>query len=161
MTVTDVRKDPANRTFVITSTFDAPIERVWQVWADPRQLERWWGPPTYPATVTSHDLRPGGRVTYFMTGPEGDTPGGWWEVLAVDAPRRLEFDDGFADADGNPSEDGPVTRAVVTLEEDGGKTIMTLTSSFPSTEVMEQMLAMGMEEGIIGALGQVDDLLRT
>jgi uncharacterized protein YndB with AHSA1/START domain len=161
MTVTDVRKDPANRTFTITSTFDAPIERVWQVWADPRQLERWWGPPTYPATVTSHDLRPGGRVTYFMTGPEGDTPGGWWEVVAVDAPRRLEFDDGFADADGNPSEDGPVTHAVVTLEEDGGKTTMTLTSSFPSTEVMEQMLSMGMEEGITGALGQVDDLLRT
>jgi uncharacterized protein YndB with AHSA1/START domain len=161
MTVTDVRKDPANRTFTITSTFDAPIERVWQVWADPRQLERWWGPPTYPATVTSHDLRPGGRVTYFMTGPEGDMPGGWWEVVAVDAPRRLEFDDGFADADGNPSEDGPVTHAVVTLEEDGGKTTMTLTSSFPSTEVMEQMLSMGMEEGITGALGQVDDLLRT
>jgi uncharacterized protein YndB with AHSA1/START domain len=161
MTVTDVRKDPANRTFTITSTFDAPIERVWQVWADPRQLERWWGPPTYPATVTSHDLRPGGRVTYFMTGPDGDTPGGWWEVVAVDAPRRLEFDDGFADADGNPSEDGPVTHAVVTLEEDGGKTTMTLTSSFPSTEVMEQMLSMGMEEGITEALGQVDDLLRT
>ena len=161
MTVTDVRKDPANRTFVITSTFDAPIERVWQVWADPRQLERWWGPPSYPATVTSHDLRPGGRVTYFMTGPEGDTPGGWWEVIAVDAPRRLEFDDGFADADGNPSEDGPVTRAVVTLEEDGGKTTMTLTSSFPSTEVMEQMLSMGMEQGITEALGQVDDVLRT
>ena len=161
MTVTDVRKDPANRTFVITSTFDAPIERVWQVWADPRQLEQWWGPPSYPATVTSHDLRPGGRVTYFMTGPEGDTPGGWWEVVAVDAPRRLEFDDGFADADGNPSKDGPVTRAVVTLEEDGGKTTMTLTSSFPSTEVMEQMLAMGMEQGITEALGQVDDVLRT
>ena len=161
MTVTDVRKDPANRTFVITSTFDAPIERVWQVWADPRQLERWWGPPTYPATVTSHDLRPGGRVTYFMTGPDGDRHRGWWRVRAVDPPRELEFEDGFADADGNPSEDGPVTRAVVTLEEDGGKTTMTLTSSFPSTEVMEQMLAMGMEEGIIGALGQVDDLLRT
>ena len=161
MTVTDVRKDPANRTFVITSTFDAPIERVWQVWADPRQLERWWGPPSYPATVTSHDLRPGGRVTYFMTGPEGDTPGGWWEVIAVDAPRRLEFDDGFADADGNPSKDGPITHAVVTLEEDGGKTTMTMTSSFPSTEVMEQMLSMGMEQGITEALGQVDDVLRT
>src|SRR5436853_623354 len=82
----------------------AAVERAWQLWADPRQLERWWGPPTYPATVVDHDLSPGGRVTYFMTGPEGDKAGGWWEVAAVDPPRRLEFTDGFADGNGEPND---------------------------------------------------------
>ena len=71
MTVTDVRKDPDALTLTITSVFDAAVDRVWQLWADPRRLERWWGPPTYPATFVDHDLTPGGRVTYFMTGPEG------------------------------------------------------------------------------------------
>ena len=89
MTVTDVRKDPEALTLTITSEFDAGVDRVWQLWADPRRLERWWGPPTYPSTFVDHDLTPGGRVTYYMTGPEGDQARGWWKVLAVEAPHRL------------------------------------------------------------------------
>ena len=72
MTVTDVRKDPATRTMTVSAEFDASIERVWELWQNPRLLERWWGPPTYPATFVEHDLRPGGRTSYYMTGPEGD-----------------------------------------------------------------------------------------
>ena len=72
MTVTAIRKDPAALTMTLTAEFDASPTRVWELWADPRQLERWWGPPTYPATVTAHDLAPGGRVEYHMTGPGGD-----------------------------------------------------------------------------------------
>ena len=67
MTVTAVRKDPQALSLTLDAEFDASPERVWQLWADPRQLERWWGPPTYPATVTKHELRPGGRVEYHMT----------------------------------------------------------------------------------------------
>ena len=52
MTVTAVRKDPDTLTMTLDAEFEAPPERVWQLWADPRQLERWWGPPTYPATFT-------------------------------------------------------------------------------------------------------------
>ena len=89
MTVTAVRKDPQTLTMTLEAEFEAPPERVWQLWADPRQLERWWGPPTYPATVTTHDLTPGGRVEYHMTGPEGDQPHGYWEVVEADAPHRL------------------------------------------------------------------------
>src|SRR5659263_474246 len=55
----------------------------------PDQLERWWGPPTYPATVVEHDLTPGGHVTYFMTGPEGERFHGWCRVLEVDPPLSL------------------------------------------------------------------------
>jgi len=90
VTVTDVRKDTTALTMTINCEWDAPIERVWQLWADPRQLERWWGPPTYPATVVDHDLTPGGRVNYYMTGPDGDQPRGWWRVIAVDPPHRAD-----------------------------------------------------------------------
>jgi uncharacterized protein YndB with AHSA1/START domain len=72
MPVTDVQQDLDNLTLTITADFAAPVERIWQVYADPRQLEKVWGPPTYPATVVDHDLTPGGRTTYFMTGPDGD-----------------------------------------------------------------------------------------
>jgi uncharacterized protein YndB with AHSA1/START domain len=131
------------------------------MWENPRLLEKWWGPPTYPATVVDHDLTPGGRVTYFMTGPEGDQPRGWWRVIAVEAPHRLEFEDGFADEAGNPDLEMPTMTTRVTLTEqiDGG-TRMAIEATFPSVEAMERLAAMGMEEGIRLAVGQIDDLLR-
>jgi uncharacterized protein YndB with AHSA1/START domain len=159
MTVTKVHKDPEALTMAITAELDAPVERAWQLWADPRQLERWWGPPTYPATVEDHELTPGGRVTYFMTGPEGDVSRGWWEVLAVEPPHRLELVDGFADADGQPNEAMPTTRTVVTLTERDGGTVMAIETQFGSVEEMERMVSMGMEEGITLAMGQMDGIL--
>ena len=116
MTVTAVRKDPQALTMTLEAEFDTSAERVWQLWADPRQLERWWGPPTYPATFTEHDLVPGSRVTYHMTGPEGDQPRGYWDIVEADAPRRLVFRDGFANDDGTPNTDMPVGEARVTIE---------------------------------------------
>ncbi len=160
MTVTAVRKDLAARTMVLDAEFEASPDRVWQLWSDPRQLERWWGPPTYPATVTCHDLRTGGRVEYHMTGPEGDQPRGYWEIVEAEPPRRLIFRDGFADADGSPNSDMPLTEARITIQEiGGGRTRMSIMSIFPDAAAMEQLIAMGMEEGLKQAVGQIDDIL--
>lgn len=160
MTVTDVRKDPEALTMTVEAEFDASPQRVWKLWEDPRQLEQWWGPPSYPATVTAHDLTPGGRVEYHMTGPEGDQPQGYWEVIEVDAPRLLVVRDGFANDDGTPNPDLPVTTMEMTIEAvDDGRTRMSIVSRFESTEAFEQLLAMGMEEGITEALGQIDSIL--
>jgi uncharacterized protein YndB with AHSA1/START domain len=100
MSVTSVEKDFDRLTLTVIADFDASPERVWQLWADPRKLERWWGPPSYPATVEQHDLAPGGDVTYFMTSPEGEKYRGWWRVTSVNPPKSLEFTDGFANQDG-------------------------------------------------------------
>jgi len=160
MTVTDVRKDPNALTMTLTAEFDASPERVWELWADPRQLERWWGPPTYPATFTRHDLAPGSHVEYHMTGPTGDQPHGFWDILEADPPRRLVYLDGFAHADGTPDDGFPRNIGRVTIEPlDAGRTRMSIESQFPSTEAMEQMLAMGMEQGFTEALGQIDAIL--
>src|SRR5438105_459385 len=107
VTVTAVHKDPHRLTMTIEAEFDASPERVWQLWADPSQLERWWGPPNYPATVKEHNLAPGGRVEYGMIGPQGDRHRGYWEILEVEAPRRLVLRDGLnqASADGTPYTD--------------------------------------------------------
>ncbi len=160
MTVTNVDKDPQKLTLALTAEFDASPERVWQLWADPRQLERWWGPPHYPATMTAHDLRPGGRVEYHMTGPTGDQPNGLWEVVEVDPPRSLVFHDLFADENGQPSKELPSTTARVTIEQIAlGKTRMSIESEFQSVEAMEKVLAMGMEQGLTAAVGQIDAIL--
>ena len=72
MTVVASTKDPEALTFTIVADLAAPPARVWQVWADARQLERWWGPPTWPATFTRHEMTVGGTSEYYMTGPEGE-----------------------------------------------------------------------------------------
>jgi uncharacterized protein YndB with AHSA1/START domain len=160
MTVTTVRKDPETLTMTITAELGVTVERAWELWADPRQLERWWGPPTYPATVVDHDLTPGGRVTYFMTGPDGDKAHGWWEVLAVEPPTRLELLDGFAHDDGTPNGAMPTMTMVVTLaERDRGGAVMTIETHFPSLDAMEQLVSMGMEEGMSAAMGQIAGIL--
>jgi len=160
MTVTAVRKDPDALSMTLTAEFDASPERVWQLWADPRQLERWWGPPTYPATFTRHDLAPGSHVEYHMTGPEGDQPRGFWDIVEAHAPRSLVFRDGFANDDGTPNTDLPSTESRVTIEEIGdGRTRMSIDSTFPSRQAMEQVLAMGVEEGLKQAVGQIDAIL--
>ncbi len=160
MTVTAVRKDADKLTMTLDAEFEASPERVWQLWADPRQLERWWGPPGYPATFTDLDLRPGGRAAYYMTTPEGDKPAGYWDIVEVDPPRRLFVQDGFANADGTPNTEMGSGEMVVTIEPlDAGRTRMSILNVFPDAATMEQLLAMGQEEGMKQALGQIDAIL--
>lgn len=159
MPVTDVQRDLDNLTLTITAEFAAPVERIWQIYADPRQLEKVWGPPTYPATVVDHDLTPGGRVTYYMTGPEGDKYAGYWRIIAVDEPRSLTFEDGFADLDFNPKPEMPVSRSTFTFTEHNGGTRATYVSTYESAEALQQVLEMGLEEGATLAINQIDELI--
>ena len=160
MPITRVDKNLDAHTMTVVAEYDAAVERVWQLYADPRQMERFWGPPTWPATVVDHDLRPGGRVSYVMTGPDGEKAAGYWDVLEVDAPRRFVVDDGFADDAGQPNPDLPITRMELELaERDGGGTTMTVRSTFASAEAMNRLIDMGMEEGMRESMGQIDGIL--
>ncbi len=159
MPVTNITKDLDTRSLVITASFAAPVTRVWQIYADPRQLERVWGPPTYPATVTEHSLTPGGRVHYFMTSPEGEKYYGGWYVLTVDEPRSFTFEDFFADESFAPAEAMPVAHCDYTFEPEAGGTKAVFTTTYPSAEALQQVLDMGMEDGASQAIGQIDAFL--
>ena len=159
MSVTSVDTDYDNLTTTLVADFDAPLDEVWQLWADPRKLERWWGPPTYPSTFEKHDLSPGGEVTYFMTGPGGDQPRGWWRITSVDPPTSLQFTDGFANEDGTPNEEMPVIDVDVRLSERDGGTRMELRSTYASRQELDQIVEMGGLEGLQQSVGQMDALL--
>lgn len=159
MPVTDVQHDLDSRTLTIVADFAAPPARIWQVYADPRQLEKVWGPPTYPATVVDHDLRPGGRVTYFMTGPEGDKHAGYWEITTVDEPAGFTFADGFAHLDFTPNAELPVSQNEYRFAAQGGGTRATYVSTYATAEALQQVLEMGVVEGASGAINQIDELI--
>lgn len=159
MTFISSSSDRENLTLTVISEFDAPAEKVWQVWEDPRKLEKWWGPPTWPATFHEFDFTEGGEARYYMTGPEGERAGGYWRFEAIEANRSLRLLDGFADEEGNPNEDMPNMVMTMTLDETAGRTTMTTVTEFNSLDDLEQLLEMGMEEGIREAAGQIDALL--
>ena len=110
MPVISTHKDVENLTLTFVAEFDADVKRVWQLWEDPRQLERWWGPPTWPATFERHEFVEGGGSHYFMTGPDGTRVHGWWTITSIEAPNRFAFDDGFANEDGSPIDPADTSR---------------------------------------------------
>jgi len=160
VTVNPVQKDTDALTMIVSTDLDATPERVWQLWADPRQLERWWGPPSYPATFTHLELKPGGEAHYYMSGPAGDTPKGGWYIVETDPPHTIFIKDFFETQTGVPDPDYPIGAMYVTIEDIGnGKTRMSIKSEFPDLESMEKLLAMGQEEGMVEAMGQIDAIL--
>lgn len=159
MAVVSVEPDLEQHTLTAVVHLDAPVERVWQLWSDPRRLERWWGPPGYPATVRDLDLTPGGRVRYLMTSPEGEELPGWWRVDEVEVPDHLVFTDGFADASFEPVEGMPVGRSDVRLSARDGGTEMVWLTRYDDRAALEQVIEMGAVEGTRQALEQMDDVL--
>lgn len=157
MSVTSVDTDYDNLTITLIADFDAPIEQVWELWSDPRKLERWWGPPRYPATFETLELTPGGVAAYLMTGPEGNMRG-IWRVTAVDPPTSLEFTDAFADQAGKRIAETPVMTRVRLTEHDSG-TRMEMHLTFESRQDMDQLMSTGIVEGLRQAVGQMDGVL--
>ncbi len=159
MPITEVTSDPIALTMTMVGEYPVPIERLWEAYCDPRQLERFWGPPTWPATFTRHDMVEGGRSEYYMTGPDGTRSAGYWRLEEVEPGKRFSVVDGFADGDGNENTDLPSMRMTFTFEPtDSGSRFVSVTT-FPDADSMQQLADMGMVEGATAAMSQLDDLL--
>lgn len=159
MPVIDVSQNLDTFTLTFVAEFAAPVQRIWDIYADPRQLERIWGPPSYPATFVDHKLSVDGHMTYFMTSPEGEKYCGYWQVTGVDEPKQFIFYDGFADADFKPIPDMPLSKNTYTFEKTDTGTRATYSSIFASKEGLEKVLGMGVIEGATAAINQIDALL--
>lgn len=156
MPVTSVTQDPTALTMTVVADFSVPVQRVWDAYADPRQLERFWGPPTYPAQFTRHDAAAGGRSDYAMTGPDGDVSRGYWQWILVEPHRRFEVLDGFARQDGSPNIEMPSMRMVFLFQTTPAGSRVITTTYFSSADELTRLMQMGMQEGMKQAMGQMD-----
>ncbi len=159
MPVTSVTKDVESLTMTVVADFTASTRRLWDAYLDPRMIERFWGPPTYPAVFTRHDGCVGGRSEYAMTGPGGDVSRGYWEWLAVDELKGFEVRDGFAQADGSPNPELPWMRMSFVFEATESGSRVCTTTFFNSVEELQRLVDMGMEQGMTEAMGQMDAVL--
>lgn len=159
MPITELVSNAADLTMKIVAEYPVSVERLWDAYADPRQIERFWGPQEYPATFTRHDMAVGGQSAYFMTGPDGTRHHGWWRFLAVEAYKSIEVEDGFSEADGTPSAAMPSMRMVFRFSKTAKGSRFESVTHFPSLEAMEQLVKMGMVEGTKSAMSQIDAVL--
>lgn len=140
---------------VITRFFDAPRERVWKAWTEPEHMMKWWGPKNFTAPACKMDFRVGGKYLFCMRSPEGKdywSTGVYQEIVK---PERLIFTDSFADENGNVvsgahygmGDDFPLEMTViVTFEDMGGKTKMTLRHTSMPAGDMSKMAGQGWNE---------------
>jgi uncharacterized protein YndB with AHSA1/START domain len=159
MPITEVVSNADTLTLTVVGDYAVSVQRLWDAYADPRQLERFWGPVEWPATFTRHDMTVGGQSHYYMTGPDGTKAGGWFRFLVVDPPHGFEVEDGFADDDGTPSATMPTMHMAFRFTETPNGARVTSVTTFSSVEAMEQLVQMGMVDGIRSAMGQLDTAL--
>lgn len=159
MPITTIQTDETALTMTVVGDYPVSVERLWQAYEDPRQIEQFWGPPEWPATFTRHDMKAGGESAYYMKGPDGTEAHGYWKFVSVDPGRGFEVEDGFADSEGNPNDEMPNMRMVFEFHStDTGSQIRSVTY-FPSKEAMDKLVEMGMIEGLRGAMGKLDGVL--
>jgi uncharacterized protein YndB with AHSA1/START domain len=159
MPITEISSDPHHLTMTVVAEYPVPVERLWDAYADPRQLERFWGPEQWPATFTRHDMAKGGQSNYVMTGPDGTKAGGWFRFLSVEPMKRFEVEDGFGESADAPADGMPTMHMVFNFESTSTGSRQTTVTTFPSVEAMEQLVGMGMMEGMKSAMGQIDAVL--
>lgn len=137
--MTDTTNSDGTQSVEITRTFDAPASVVWALLTEADHFAAWYGPTGADVSVSEMDLRPGGRrfVSMKMETPNG--PMEMWftgEFREIVENERLVYTESMADAEGNvlsPSEmripEGhpDTTEVIVELNEDNGRTTMTMT----------------------------------
>lgn len=154
MPLTSVTKDPAALTLTVVGDYPVPQQRLWDAFADPRQLERFWGPPDWPATFTHHKLEVGGRAEYFLSEQDGDKWFGSWKFTAVDPISSFEAHDG----EDNAGDENLPAAMKVTFDTTPTGSRLTIVTWFSSVEAMEQTIP-GMEAGLRAAIPQLDAVL--
>ena len=143
---------PSDCEVLLTRVFDAPRELVWQAFTKPQLLKRWFGPRGWSLVECEVDLRVGGGWRYVMQGPEGQKMGMRGVYREIVPPERSVHVESFDDYPGES-----VVNAVFT--EEGGKTTMNATVRYPSKEVRDTVVRMGMEHGAAESYDKLAELL--
>lgn len=140
---------------ILTRLVDAPRERVWHAWTEPRHLEQWWGPDGFSVTTQEIDVREGGTWRFIMHGPDGRDYPNHIVFTELKEPERICHDHGGDGKDGAEVH----FKAVITFEEQlHGKTLITMKSIFRSaTERAHVVKEYGAIEGGNQTLGRMAD----
>ena len=144
---------PSDREIVMTRTFDAPRELVFEAMTRPEHMKEWWGPHGFTLPVCEIDLRPGGAYRFVSADAEGTEYAFRGEYREIVPPEKIVWTFEFEGMPGN------VSVETMTLTEENGQTTVTSTSVFDSVEQRDGMLESGMETGAAETYDRLAELL--
>jgi uncharacterized protein YndB with AHSA1/START domain len=145
---------PSDREIVMTRVLDAPRDLVFEAHSSCEHMSRWWGPRRYEISSCEMDFRPGGAWRIVHRGAEGQEFGFHGEFREIVRPERITWTFEF---EGMP---GHVSVQTVAFEEQDGKTLLTSTAAFDTTEDRDGMLQSGMEEGAAESMDRLEEYLQ-
>ena len=148
-----------DRELVLTRLIDAPREKLFRAWTDPKLMEQWFCPKPWFVSDVKTDVRPGGASSMFINGPNGEKFPNRGLYLDVVKNERIVFTDAYTEA-WTPSEK-PFFTAIVTFEDEGGKTRYTARALHWTAADREQHEKMGFHDGWGKAADQLEALAKT
>lgn len=143
---------PTDREVVLTRVFDAPRQLVYDAFSKPELLKRWFGPRGWSLVVCEVDHRVGGSFRFVMRGPDGKDMGMRGVYREIVPPERSVHMESFDDYPGE-------SQVTAVFTEQDGKTTLTATVLYPSKEVRDAMIQMGMEDGAAESYDKLAELL--
>ena len=159
MNKTTFTQDLANKQLIVHRSFNASIKLVWKAFTDSSMLDQWWAPKPWRAETKSMDFREGGFWLYCMCGPEGEAHWGRTDYHKIVPLDYYEGVDVFCDESGNPNYDMPQSAIKATFIAKGGETEVRMVTQFPTVEQMEELIKMGVEQGLAMAFENLDGVL--
>jgi uncharacterized protein YndB with AHSA1/START domain len=151
------------KTLTLERTFDAPRELVFSMWADGEKLKEWWIPgPGWTLEVSKMDFRVGGKWHYMMKGPDDGSEyanmesWGIMTYLEIEPPAKIVWEDAFSDVSGAVTNEFPGSTSILELFEENGKTRIVNTSTWENEAALEQVIQMGMIEGVTATFDNLD-----
>jgi len=147
----DLERDP--KAIIAVRELDAPRALVFEAWTDPKHLSQWWGPNGFTTTTSAFDMRPGGVWRFVMHGPDGRDYENRVTFDEIVKPERIAYHHGGGD-DVEPVQ----FRTIVTFDDLGGKTRVTLRGTFPSAEERARVIReYGADKGLAQTLARLGE----
>lgn len=153
--------DKEKKTMTIRREYDAKRQLVWDCHTKRELLDRWFAPKPLTTRTKSMQFKEGGHWHYVMIDPAGPKYWGRMDYLTISPIEKYTALDGFCDAAGVLNKDLPRAEWNVTFSENGNRTLVENVVSYQSVEAIQQVIDMGMKEGMTSAMERLDELLLT
>ena len=157
----DFLVDKEKNTITVKREFAANRQLIWDCFTKSEMLDQWFAPEPFTTKTKSMDFNEGGHWHYAMVDPEGKEYWGWTEYTKIQPIDYYKTLDAFSDSEGNLNKDLPKAEWHVEFNDKNENTLVVTTVQYDSLEALDQVINMGMKEGLTSTLERLDKLLLT
>ena len=146
-------------TLTVKRVFNAPLNMVWRAWTEAELLDQWWAPKPWKSETKFMEFKVGGHRIYAMVGPEGERHWGRSTYDSIEPLVSFAGRDLFCDENGEVNPELPVAHFTNHFHDQSEQTEVTIITVYESEEALQQIIEMGVKEGLSMAFENLDAVL--